>query len=312
MDDIDTSELSESLAIKLKKIGLLSSRKIIVMDSSEFRKMENFTDEEIHLVKNAAANIIIPQGFKTVNEAKRIYKDKWRTLTFDCKGIDKLTGGGIPTRGINELYGVSGAGKTQFCLQLSITVQYPLEHGGLGKKAVYICTEDRFPARRLQEMVLNFPRGNFEIEGNCTDNILVDHIPQVEGLKDCILKRLPHVLKTLSIGLIVIDSITAVFRAEYGSDDLVARSKELKIIGSELHNLSRKFNVTILCVNQVADSLENNEVVPALGLVWSNLVTSRFQVLTGNDSKIFRVVAAPDMNCGECKYKITARGIEDG
>lgn len=39
--------------------------------------------------------------------------------------------GGIISRGITEIAGESASGKTQFCLQLSLTVQLPEENGGL-------------------------------------------------------------------------------------------------------------------------------------------------------------------------------------
>lgn len=85
-------------------------------------------------------------------------------------------------RGITEIYGASGVGKTQFCLQLAITVQYPEEHGGLSSGCVYICTEDRFPSKRLQQLLPEFPRGTkFDKQAlaNAADNIFVDHIPDV-------------------------------------------------------------------------------------------------------------------------------------
>lgn len=45
----------------------------------------------------------------------------------DCCGT-----GGVLTRVITEVAGESAAGKTQFCLQLCLTVQLPLKEGGLG------------------------------------------------------------------------------------------------------------------------------------------------------------------------------------
>lgn len=52
-------------------------------------------------------------------------------LSFACPVLDGLMRGGLPLRGITELAGESAAGKTQFCLQLCLSVQYPEENGGL-------------------------------------------------------------------------------------------------------------------------------------------------------------------------------------
>ncbi|RIB27645.1 hypothetical protein C2G38_2061412 [Gigaspora rosea] len=43
--------------------------------------------------------------------------------------IDKILGGGILSRGITEIVGESGTGKTQLCLQFCLTVQFPKELG---------------------------------------------------------------------------------------------------------------------------------------------------------------------------------------
>lgn len=47
--------------------------------------------------------------------------------------IDSITRGGLPVNGITEIYGESGVGKTQFCLQLCLMVQLPKNVGGLEK-----------------------------------------------------------------------------------------------------------------------------------------------------------------------------------
>lgn len=52
-------------------------------------------------------------------------------LSVGCPVLDQLLRGGLPVGGITELAGESGAGKTQLALQLCLSVQYPVQHGGL-------------------------------------------------------------------------------------------------------------------------------------------------------------------------------------
>lgn len=76
----------------------------------------------------------------------------WRRITFGCAALDRVTGGGLSIRGLTEIAGESGCGKSQLCLQLSLCVQLPTSSGGADKSAVYICTEDAFPSRRLSQL----------------------------------------------------------------------------------------------------------------------------------------------------------------
>lgn len=97
--------------------------------------------------------------------------------------------------GITEIVGPSGVGKTQLCLQLSLTSQLPEEFGGLNKGfmklelrhksyiviagAVYICTEDAFPSKRLTELTEKLPQRfkNCKLDGiKFNDNIFVEHL----------------------------------------------------------------------------------------------------------------------------------------
>jgi DNA-repair protein XRCC3 len=71
------------------------------------------------------------------------------------------------------------------------------------------------------------------------------------GLKRCLIEKLPKLLSTGSVGLLIIDSIAAVFRSDYSPQDGNLRTKDLRAAGCQLHSLSRKYKLGILCVNQV-------------------------------------------------------------
>lgn len=57
-------------------------------------------------------------------------KEREKYLTIGCSKFDALLQGGISTRGITQIYGAAGTGKTQLALQLCLTVQLPEEEGG--------------------------------------------------------------------------------------------------------------------------------------------------------------------------------------
>lgn len=98
---------------------------------------------------------------------------KWRHITFGCTALDGITRNGLPIRGITEIVGESGCGKTQICLQLALNVQLSLANGGLEKSVAYICTENAFPSKRLVQMA-HFHRKRFG-NVNLLDNIFIEY-----------------------------------------------------------------------------------------------------------------------------------------
>lgn len=173
-------------------------------------------------------------------------------LKIGCTAIDGLLGGGFAIRGINEIYGPSGSGKSQFCIQLSLQAQLSPKVGSLNKGVAYICTEDAFPLKRLHQMNDQYVKryGNLDF----LNNIFIDHINDYENLVDCVQNRLPKLLNNKRIGLIVIDSIAGIFRAEM---NLIERANRMRIFVNELLNLQNKFEFAVLCTNQVSFQLDN-------------------------------------------------------
>lgn len=90
--------------------------------------------------------------------------------------LDNCLRGGLSTRGITELCGVAGAGKTQLLLQLSLTVQLPPSLGGFDAEVAYICTEDVFPARRLFDMIRAFESKYPSLDIGYMSRIHVEHL----------------------------------------------------------------------------------------------------------------------------------------
>lgn len=92
--------------------------------------------------------------------------------------MDSITHNGISTRGITEICGTAGSGKSQICMQLALTVQLAEESGGLGKGAVFICTENAFPSKRLIQMASTFAQRYDSIAEpiDFLDNIFIEHV----------------------------------------------------------------------------------------------------------------------------------------
>nr|CAD7599817.1 unnamed protein product [Timema genevievae] len=254
-------------------------------------------------------------------DAEQVFAHKWCLLSVGCPKLDEFLGGGVAVRGITELAGESGSGKTQLCLQMCLSVQYPEINGGLGAGSVYINTEDIFPSRRLHQLIQKFP-SRFHSEDTSIqfgNNIFIEHIADV----------LPQLLAQKSVGLIVVDSIAGVFRADFEPRDSVSRAKEMRAVGGQLHRLAEEFRVAIICVNQVTTVINNErsagdntgrKTVAALGLAWANMVTTRLQISRTNRSvtdakgtsmpvRMLEIIFSPDKPPRSCHFVVTEAGV---
>lgn len=71
---------------------------------------------ESHDLLIEISKFVFPQQATTVRQLLDSH-DEVRRLSMGSKQIDDLFNGGLPLRGIIEVTGEAGAGKSQFCLQ---------------------------------------------------------------------------------------------------------------------------------------------------------------------------------------------------
>lgn len=190
--------------------------------------------------------------------------------------LDAALGGGIPTGRITEFAGESGAGKTQFLLTLCLAAQLPPPRG-LGKQALYISTESGLATRRLAQMLSSNPAlQDMDVADRPSlDNILSTVTPDLESQDHILQYQVPVLLARHNIGLLVIDSVAANYRAEFErqasngggtshGSNMAARSAELVRLGALLRDLARKHNLAIVVANQVADRFSSPAVPRAV------------------------------------------------
>ncbi|KAI3399160.1 hypothetical protein diail_7529 [Diaporthe ilicicola] len=216
-------------------------------------------------------------GSEAQDEAPQ--RPRWSKISTLDPAIDNLLGGGIPTGQITELTGEAGAGKTQFLLTLLLAVQLPPPHG-TGRNALYISTEASLSTRRLTQVLKNNPVFTSKQipldEMPSLDNIISTTTPDLESQEHILTYQVPVEVERRNIGLIVLDSVAANYRAEFDrsvrSDsgalgtaseggrsvgaNMGARSAELVRLGMLLRDLARNHNIAVVVSNQVADRFE--------------------------------------------------------
>ena len=200
---------------------------------------------------------------------------------------------------------------TQLGFQLAVNVQLPKEKGGLERGCVWIDTENTFSPNRIVEMAKS--------KGLDPQKVLKQiHVARAFNSEHQILivEKLPETLDLNQIGLIVVDSITSHFRADYvGRGELAVRQQKLNKHLHHLQKLADAYNLAVYMTNQVMarpDVLFGDPTAPVGGHVLGHMSFYRIYLRKGKGGvRIARLIDAPDMPEREAIFKITEKGIED-
>ncbi|XP_042209771.1 DNA repair protein XRCC3-like isoform X2 [Homarus americanus] len=170
--------INPRIITRAKIRGYVSLCSILRASQSELQQKLALTAADVEQLTTAAANYILPQKLSAW-EMQNTDQERFLHITTGCHQLDDFLGGGIPVRGLTEVTGESGSGKTQLVLQLALYAQLPPISGGLGKGVAYICTESQFSSNRLQQLISHirnkYPKG----PKSYTDNIFVHHVPDM-------------------------------------------------------------------------------------------------------------------------------------
>lgn len=155
----------------------------------------------------------------------------------------------------------SGAGKTQLLLTLLLASQLPSPHG-LSKSAIYVSTEASLATNRLFQLLSSHPllASLPQKDKPSLSRILSIQTPDLESQEHILRYQLPVAIKKHNVGLVVIDSIAANYRAEFeknssreGAASMAKRGTQLTQLGALLRDLARTEGIAIVVANQVAD-----------------------------------------------------------
>ena len=194
--------------------------------------------------------------------------------------LDAWLGGGLPARGVVEVTGEAGAGKTQLLLSVLLASAAARGAGGVGSGALYVCTEGKAPVARLSAMAgARSPPASGSPStstGTELERVLVLEVGEAHELWDAMHTRVPLVLRSGAVRLVVVDSIAAPFRGEFGAGSAPGdRTAWLFGLAAQMHRLSDEHDALFLVANQVSFDPGLNRLKPALGLAWSTCVTER-------------------------------------
>ncbi len=243
----DVPGIGPGIAAKLEAAGVYDLMGLAVMSPSTLSEMAG-VGEAVARKAIQAARGMMDLGFMDGVEFAKKREDVGYIPTGSANLNNLLGGKGVETRSMTEAYGAFGSGKTQLALTLAVNVQMPIEKGGLSGKAVYIDTEGTFRPDRIRQIAQAIDADPQKV----LKNILVARAFNSDH-QILLLDKITEMIKNGEpIKLIVIDSLTAHFRAEFaGRGQLADRQQKLNRYLHNLMKLSEQHNLAVFVTNQV-------------------------------------------------------------
>lgn len=306
----DLPGIGPTTAKKLEDNSYGDLMSVAVMSSSDLSSLCDLSEavaRKAILAARKMLNLEFMEATEYVKKREEIYK-----ITTGSKSFDKLLGGGVETKAITETFGAFGSGKSQLAHTLAVTVQLPKEQGGGNGKVVWIDTEGTFRPERIKQIAL---AKNLDSE-QVLKNIFVarafnsDHqILLVEKVLDLLNKGEP-------IRLLIVDSITAHFRAEFAGRGMLADRQQR--INKHLHNLMRlgeSKNIAIYMTNQVMANpaiMFGDPTTAIGGHIVGHASTYRIYLRRGKkNSRVAKMVDSPNLPENECVFFVSDAGVID-
>lgn len=257
-----------------------------------------------------AARSQIGIGFKNAKELL-VSRQKLEKISTGSKALDTLLAGGIETSSLTEISGEFRTGKTQICFQLCVLTAMSKKLGGLESGVIFIDTEGTFRPERIVQICTRFGVDPEEV----LNRISVGRAYNSDHQMVLVLES-PKLIKETNVKLMIIDSLTSHFRAEYtGRGSLLERQQKLNKYLHQLLRLAEVYDIAVVATNQVLskpDVLYGETIFPIGGNIVAHSCTTRVFLRKGKgDKRIARVIDSPHIPEIETVFCISNEGIID-
>ncbi len=306
----DIPGVGPAIAEKLQEAGYTDLMAIAVAAPADLaEKCEIGEKKAMDIIEGAKLCADIG-GFETgadiLERRKQVTK-----LTTGSKAFDELIGGGVESQSIMEFFGEFGSSKTQVCFQLAVNATLPEEKGGLDSDVIIIDSENTFRPERIIQMATY-------LGADPEETLKRIHVARAFNSQHQVLlvEKAMDLAKDMKVRLLIVDSLTSHFRAEYvGRGALAERQQVLNRHMHDLLNFATLNNAAIVVTNQVAakpDAFFGDPTRPIGGHIVGHTATFRVYLRKGKAGKrIARLIDSPNLPEGEAVFMVTEDGIKD-
>jgi len=307
----DLPGIGPTSAKKLDDAGIYDLMGLAVLSPPQLAEMAGVGEAVARKAIQAARKMMdlgFQDGIEFANRRKEV-----RHITTGSENLNKLLGGrGVETKAITEAFGAYGSGKTQIGLALAVNAQLPLEKGGANGKVVWIDTEGTFRPERIRQIAEAIGANPEKV----LKNIFVarafnsDHQILLVG-------KIGEMIKDGEpIKLVVVDSLTAHFRAEYaGRGTLADRQQKLNKYIHSLMKTAEQYNLAVYVTNQVMANpavMFGDPTTAIGGHIVGHASTYRLYLRRGKKgSRVAKLIDSPNLPDDETIFFITEEGVKD-
>lgn len=307
----DLPGIGPAVAAKLESAGIYDMMSLAVMGPAELADIAGVGPAVARKAIQASRKML-DLGFMNGAEfAERRANISY--ITTGSKELDSLLGGkGVQSKAITEAFGAFGSGKTQLGSMLAVNVQLPLEQGGANGKCVFIDTEGTFRPARIKQIAEGIGADPEKVLKNIFVARAFNSDHQI-----LLLEKISEMVKNgEQIKLLIVDSLTAHFRAEFsGRGQLADRQQKLNKYLHNLMKLAEQHNLAVYVTNQVManPALMFGDPTTAIGgNIVAHASTYRMYLRRGKkDSRVAKLIDSPDLPDNEAVFFVSEKGIID-
>ena len=303
----DLPGVGPATAEKLEAVGYNDLMSVAVATPGEIVDATGMTEAAAKKVISMA-RASLEMGFESGEEVLR-KRGLVIKISTGSKAVDALVGGGFESAAITECFGEFGSGKTQIGHALAVNCQKQFP----GSTVVYIDTENTFRPERIQQLAKGAGLDPAEVLKNIrvAKAFNTDHQTLLaEKVEDLIKKQ------GLDVKLVIVDSLTAHFRAEFiGRGTLADRQQRINRHMRDLSKLAQVHNLAVYVTNQVMsrpDMFFGDPTQAIGGHIVGHASTFRLYLRKGKKgSRVAKLIDSPNLPEGEASFYVDTSGLKD-
>ena len=307
----DLPGIGPAVSAKLESAGVFDMMSLAVMSPAVLSDTAGISSAVARKAIQAARNML-DLGFQEGTEYEK-RRENVSYITTGSKNLNELLGGkGIESKAITEAFGAFGSGKTQLGLTLAVNVQLPTEKGGASGKAVFIDTEGTFRPARIKQIAESMGANPEKVLKNIFVARAFNSDHQI-----LLLEKVGEMIKNGEpIKLMIIDSLTAHFRAEFsGRGQLADRQQKLNRYIHNLMDISEKYNLAVYVTNQVMANpaqMFGDPTTAIGGHIIGHASTYRMYLRRGKQgSRVAKLIDSPNLPDNETVFFVGNCGVND-